>query len=586
MLIATFLPTVTCAAVWFWFLKPEDKPRPDPGPTQRTVVTDPLPQESSEPGESTPPGELVAIAPSEADSDTTDDDPGTSPERESAGSFGPIGGTDSEKLTPLVDPPDDPPRTVNITAPGEPTSSEVGTEIEQSDGKQLVPDQEELAAARQQVRDLFREKFSNAKAPEQKHALAHELYDIAMKTHDDPAARFVLFEEAIDLAVEVGDFSSALRTIGDMGTLYEFDRMTSALKVIQDASSTVRLPTAAARLTEACMMLSEYALEDSRFDVAELAVRIGTTNATRSKIPGLRLGVTQMKVRVNERESAWKAAEEARKQLETSPDDPTAHEQLGLWLSFVQNDREQGFEHLARSDDALLTKAVEADHSEPFSPEARTRVADAWLNAAESRERLTRARLQLRARHWLFEASRLASGLNAAQIEERIDQVDEQALGSSRTWLADFEPAVSRLHADWKLGIGTVRRTTRDGYAIVVNGQHYRRGLGMHPKKRDKSSMVGYALNAQYRTLVAQCAIAVSDNVRGDTQFSVIGDGKLLWWSRRVNQKDIVQTCNVSVKGVRNLELWVSCSDHYGAWACWLDPFLLKSEPPSGLELP
>jgi hypothetical protein len=570
ILIATILPTVISGAAWHFFIR--DQPGGQASaPTGSSPVTttktslggtgNPATADSTSTGNS-----LASAAPLETATDANADFFETEPQGGSGSilpEIQPAGG--------LADIPDS-------TNPESETTLTVRPVFTQ----QPVPDEETLESARKTVRELFRDQFSEAKTPAAKHALARELFQQGIETDDNPAACYVLLQEAIDLAVEVGDFPSALRTIGDLSGRFEVDRIDMALDVIREASGNVRLPSEAAQLTEACMMLSEFSLEDSRYDVAALLIRIAGTNATRSKIPGLKLGITQMKLRVAQREAAWKIAEEARTKLESTPDDSAAHEQLGLWLCFAQKEWEQGLPHLARSDDADLQAAIVGDQSAPFGSDDRTKVAEAWLKAAEARDGLTQARFQMRARHWLNQASELMSGVSALQVKDQVDQLDKQALGSERTWLSELQPVGGKLHRTWKLGIGQVG-VKQD--AIIVNSQKFPRGLGTHPQK-DGTAMVQYALDGKYRTLVTPCAV-IGPGPRGDIQFSVIGDDKLLWWSRRVNRTHVVQTCNVDVRGVRFLELRVSVlGSHWGAQACWLDPFLLKSEPPKGLELP
>lgn len=571
MLVATFLPTVMCAAVWYWFIREPPKDAPAPAPAADTKST--------------------AASPSSGGHDRVDASDVAAAD-EPAGSFG--------NPVPITTNADDPGSTASgdiSTEPDVPVNTDPeGTFVAAAPNPQPsdrplvrrpVPDDDALESSKKQIRELFRDKFTDARTPALKHALAAELYELGMATDEDPAAQYMLLLEAIDLAVEVGDFSSALRTIGDIGVVYEVDRVALALEVVQEATSVVHLPTESARLTEACMMLSEFALEDSQFDAAELCVRIANTNATRSKIPGLRLGVTQMKLQVAERETAWKAAEEARMTLESTPDDPAANEQLGQWLCFVQDDWRTGRTHLLYSDDALLRTAVSAEVTAPFSADDRMKVAEKWLLAAETRSGLDQARFQLRASHWFQLAAELTSGLKAARLQQQIDDVDRDALGSERTWLSELQPAAVSLLKGWGLGIGRVGNHPKHPRDIFVNGKAYRRGLGTHPRNDTRAGFVRYVLDSKYRTLALQCAINGSSNdVRGETQFSVIGDGKLLWWSRRVNKKEIVQNCQISVRGIRVLELHVAVQPQaYGAQACWLDPYLLKSEPPKGLSL-
>ena len=59
--------------------------------------------------------------------------------------------------------------------------------------------------------------------------------------------------------------------------------------------------------------------------------------------------------------------------------------------------------------------------------------------------------------------------------------------------------------------------------------------------------------------------------------FLVIGDGEVLWKSPPVTSRHVVVPCEISVKGVKTLELKCRCpGSFYAAHAVWLDPRLLK----------
>jgi len=56
-------------------------------------------------------------------------------------------------------------------------------------------------------------------------------------------------------------------------------------------------------------------------------------------------------------------------------------------------------------------------------------------------------------------------------------------------------------------------------------------------------------------------------------RFVVLGDGKPLWRSRRIQNSGGCQDCSVRVEGVSLLELQVHCPGiNAFAWAAWIEP--------------
>ena len=71
-----------------------------------------------------------------------------------------------------------------------------------------IPDAAAQAASLKLVRDIFKADYASAKLAPAKLKLSKKLLEQGIETRDDPAARYVLFLEARDLAVEAGDAQS------------------------------------------------------------------------------------------------------------------------------------------------------------------------------------------------------------------------------------------------------------------------------------------------------------------------------------------------------------------------------------------
>ena len=68
------------------------------------------------------------------------------------------------------------------------------------------PEKSETMAAEKQIREIFKADFAKTKAADRSKRLAAKLLGQADGTKDDNAARFVLIEQARELAAKAGDW--------------------------------------------------------------------------------------------------------------------------------------------------------------------------------------------------------------------------------------------------------------------------------------------------------------------------------------------------------------------------------------------
>ncbi|MCK6474126.1 MAG: protein kinase [Planctomycetes bacterium] len=138
--------------------------------------------------------------------------------------------------------------------------------------------------------------------------------------------------------------------------------------------------------------------------------------------------------------------------------------------------------------------------------------------------------------------------------------------------LQEIDPQVDRgtFGKKKELGIGNKH--------IRVDERDYENGLGMHPPKSGAAT-VRYELGGAYRALSG--AAGLNDTSKKGSKspltFMILGDGKVLWKSPKIQQRGERYTFRVEVPGVKMLELSVDCpGDNGGAHAVWLDPKLEK----------
>jgi hypothetical protein len=155
-------------------------------------------------------------------------------------------------------------------------------------------------------------------------------------------------------------------------------------------------------------------------------------------------------------------------------------------------------------------------------------------------------------------------------------QVDPKLTGEwTEVYLSDMTEFDVQM-GPWKFGKNGVLGDPKDT-AIAVGIKKFAKGLGMHPTL-NRAVRVRYALGKQAAKFVASVALnEYPTPCPGQVTFEVLGDNKVLWTSKPIQQRGDVQECKVDVSGVSILEVSVKVTGtEWNAHAIWLDPKVLK----------
>src|SRR5262249_43078345 len=217
-----------------------------------------------------------------------------------------------------------------------------------------VPDEAAQAKAEKVVRDLYKEDYTKKKPAEQVE-FARKLLKVADDTRDNPAARFVMYREARDLAARAGDLDLALDagdTTAKVFAVNVIEFKTAALQVAD------RTPTVPARdVAETALEIVDDAVKGDDYAGAakllELAARAAGRARNEWAAGGVKEGAATRK--------ASAAPEPDRKALRANPDAPAAAAKVGRFLCLVKGDWDAGLPLLAKGNDPKLKAAAEKD---------------------------------------------------------------------------------------------------------------------------------------------------------------------------------------------------------------------------------
>jgi WD40 repeat protein len=300
------------------------------------------------------------------------------------------------------------------------------TEPSEPRGKKLPPDDNDLEAARSQVREIFPKEFEEAQSPEQRVALARFLISQAKQVKDDPLARYALLYESIEQSVEAGYYPTAQECVAALEPDWEIDRLRILGRALVAAA---RSPHAAAMredLANAALGLADEAIEARRYDGADQIAGIADGLAARARDPDLRRKTRAVMNRTMRLKRDWEKVLVAQKTLETEPDDAAANLLVGKYLCLESGDVAEGLAHLAKGDHPELQKLAQRDLDEQERPadqraEEKIALADDWSALAQLDEELTG--FHVRAHFWYEQAATFATGLLKTKAERRRDEL-------------------------------------------------------------------------------------------------------------------------------------------------------------------
>ena len=198
-------------------------------------------------------------------------------------------------------------------------------------------------------REVYAKQYAAAKTAEEHLALADKMLRKAEEWASDPAAQYVLMDRARVLSANAGDVGKALEIVEQIGRHFRIDVLAMRVETMTDGMQPGVPPMARNRdIGESVLEAMEQLGRAEQYDAA---VRLGNLYRNRARRPVnaalMRRVVAQIKAMRNAQQESVKVGE-ARKFLESRPDDPAANAAVGRYFCLFQGDWEAGLPLLAK----------------------------------------------------------------------------------------------------------------------------------------------------------------------------------------------------------------------------------------------
>ena len=286
-----------------------------------------------------------------------------------------------------------------------------------------VPEAAALDKSRMTIRDIFKKEFADANKTAARIAWSEKLIEKGQQTADDPAGRYVLFDEAALQAVEAPEPNLAFRAIDEMTKTFDINQHVKKADLLTLAVEKTKFASFHKKSAEAGLVAFEDALQNDEFAAASDFLKASQKAAEAGKELGLVKKVTTASEKLATRKKSWDQFIEARKVLEMSKDDPTANQDNGKYLCFVKGEWSAGLPFLAKGPAGREVELAVLDIKRSKTDQEQLAVADGWKSLADGADALFQSQQQRRAAFWYRRVAPQLTGLTRQRVDEALTQL-------------------------------------------------------------------------------------------------------------------------------------------------------------------
>jgi hypothetical protein len=273
------------------------------------------------------------------------------------------------------------------------------------------------------VRETYSTELKAAKALPDKVKLAEKLLLLAVDSKDDVSSQFVLYRDAVDLATQSFDITLAFKAVDQLTERFDENSLELKLKVLQDASNSVRPRESNRSIASQGMELVQQAITVDDFDRAETAAKLAIAAANRVPDAALIKEAAAVVKEIPTLRTAYRQIQPALQVLVDSPADPTAAVTVGKYYCMVKGDWAKGLPLLAIGNDASLKSLAELEVGQPNESAKQVELGDKYWDLANAEQGLRKTRLQEHAAEWYSKALASLTGITKAKVEKRVAEV-------------------------------------------------------------------------------------------------------------------------------------------------------------------
>jgi formylglycine-generating enzyme required for sulfatase activity len=293
------------------------------------------------------------------------------------------------------------------------------------------PDNSQREIAQKRIADVFRSEIAEAKTTARKSELAKKLLSVGRETRGDAPTRFILYEQAGEIAASGADVETAMRAADAI--LEKFTRVDSLeLKepLLQKAvAAAARNKAQHAAIALAALDLVEVAITEDKLEAAD---RFWKLTLSERRSAGAPIPKNRADVIGDTLEFLQSQAAEYRKQregLELDPKNADANLFVGRYLLLGKRPRE-GLLNLQKGSDEALKRLAELEAAEKPTATEVYDLAEGWKRQADSTKNTAERRTMLELALIAYRRSaKELLGLDQVRATKQIEHLTKEGVG-------------------------------------------------------------------------------------------------------------------------------------------------------------
>ncbi len=321
-------------------------------------------------------------------------------------------------------------------------------------GVRPVPDSGAQAKALSLIEELY--KPYPPVTVRERRALGIKLLADGETSDNDPAAQYVLFEQAAKLACSADDFQTTVKAVDERARVFAIRAADEKLTLLKSVNVARLVPNVAGDYADAALVVGWDAMRGGGFEDASRAASLATRAVPLAGNPMLTRSAQVLTRDAKKGQIEADRVKEAESKLKADPHDAAASLAMGHYLCFWRGNWGKGLPMLAVGSDVLLKAIAAEDLGSPATPNGQFDLAGKWYHLANGETGVPRSQIRKRARYWYTQSASRLHGLQAALVERNLAELktpDEDDPDS----FATKELALTRLLNDpahWKVGSG------------------------------------------------------------------------------------------------------------------------------------
>jgi hypothetical protein len=292
-----------------------------------------------------------------------------------------------------------------------------------ADARAPTPTSDQQQAVRQQLGEVY--DLDRQRTPEEDLKLAEQLMDMARKSLERSAERFVLLREVIDQAGEGGDAALMLDAVDAMGADFDIDVLDFKQMVLNAFAQRASSAGAMQSLIDGTTAAVDHAVGQEDYAAALRLIAPAYAASRRPAGSSYRKEVSDRRDQIEALLAQRQQIDQALSVLESDPDNAEANLAAGRWYGLVKDDWDRALPHLAKGSDSQLQLVAKRELiATADDTDEQIAVGDAWWDLAQTRDGDERAALMRRAGFWYERAhDNVASTLLVAKLDKRLDEI-------------------------------------------------------------------------------------------------------------------------------------------------------------------